>query len=235
MSAGRFLAVAVAGICGVLLSTGCGPTAAEMQITKLQEDNDRLARENGDLQMRLAQEIAAKDAAARRALELQRLLDEAQRGPMSSDMPEGFVGTKDVAWTEVEESILFDSGKAVIKPEGKRKLRDVMQQIDTKLDWADRDIYVVGHTDSDPIDKSKNLWKDNWDLSAGRSLAVVREFTTLGVSPKRLIVAGRGEYAPKVPNRSKSDKAQNRRVQIIVARIPGFTAPSMADGGTTGG
>jgi chemotaxis protein MotB len=225
MTTGRFLTIALITLGSTLLTVGCGPSSAELQIQKLQEDVDRLSAENGDLQTRLAQAQRESDAARRQALEIQRLLDEARRQTPATDLPEGFVGTKDVAWTEIEESILFDSGKADIKPEGRRKLQDVMRQIDQRLDWADREIIVVGHTDADPIKHSAKLWKDNWDLSANRAMAVVREMVRAGAQPKRLVAAGRGEFAPKATNTTKAGKAQNRRVQIVVAHIPGF-APS---------
>lgn len=219
MSKVRWSAAALLGVAGILLGSGCGPDAKDMQIQKLQEDVDRLAAERDDLQNRLM--VAQNDAAGakNRALELQRLLDEARRQLAERDtepLPEGWVGTRDFAWIDVAENILFDSGKADLKPAGRTRLQEIVQTI--RSQFPGRTVWVIGHTDTDPIRYSK--WKDNLELSCNRGLTVVRELYRMGIDPSRLVAAGQGEHNPKAPNTTRAGKALNRRVQIAAVRYP---------------
>ena len=105
--------------------------------------------------------------------------------------------------------VLFDSGKATLKSTAKDKLAKIASII--KSDYSGKEIHVVGHTDSDPIKKTKNLWQDNWDLSTGRARSVGLYLIENGVSSKKVTMAGRGQTKP-----ISSNKADNRRVEIIV-------------------
>lgn len=219
MSRVRWGAAAVLGVMAVLLGSGCGPDAKDMQIQKLQEDVDRLTAERDDLQNRLA--VAQNDAVAakNRALELQRLLDEARRQLAEKGteaLPEGWEGTRDFAWIDVAENILFDSGKADLKSAGRARLQEIVRTIQSE--FPGRTVWVIGHTDTDPIKYSK--WKDNLELSCNRGMTVVRELYRMGIEPSRLVAGGQGEHNPKAPNTTRAGKAQNRRVQIAAVRYP---------------
>ena len=74
---------------------------------------------------------------------------------------------------------------------------------------------VEGHTDNVPY-KSNGVLLDNWDLSVKRSTSIVRVLTELGVAPKQLIAAGRGEYIPLVDNNTSENRSVNRRTRIVV-------------------
>jgi chemotaxis protein MotB len=112
------------------------------------------------------------------------------------------------------DAVLFDSGQAVLKAQSKGTLDRVAAVL--KKDYAGRMIRVVGHTDTDPIKKSE--WKDNWELSVERSLAVVRYLVSKGVETKLVEPAGRGEFDPRAKNDTAAGKAKNRRVQIIITK-----------------
>jgi chemotaxis protein MotB len=75
-------------------------------------------------------------------------------------------------------------------------------------------ILFVGHTDSDPIRKSK--WKDNWELSAQRALSVVRYLIAKGIDKEKIRAVGCGATKPVASNSTRSGKARNRRVEIVV-------------------
>ena len=83
-----------------------------------------------------------------------------------------------------------------------------------KSKYAGRLIDVVGHTDSDPIKKSK--WKDNWELSAQRALAVTRYLVDKGIPAGSVRASGCGSARPVASNASSRGKARNRRVEIVV-------------------
>jgi len=104
--------------------------------------------------------------------------------------------------------VLFDSGKVTLKSQPKAKLGRISSII--RQEHPGKDVHVVGHTDTDPIRKSG--WKDNWQLSTERALAVTRYLISQGIPAKQLMAGGRGEYHP-----ISSTKAQNRRVEIVVA------------------
>jgi chemotaxis protein MotB len=79
----------------------------------------------------------------------------------------------------------------------------------------DFDLLVAGHTDDQPISKSK--WKDNWELSAQRGLSVLRILTSGGLSSQRTSVRGFGEFRPLEPNDAdKKGNKNNRRVEIFI-------------------
>ena len=110
--------------------------------------------------------------------------------------------------TRLETAGLFSPGSVDIKNEAKAKLRQVARTI--KQQYPRNDIWVIGHTDTDPIKKTKTKWKDNWELSAERSLAVTRYLVAQGVDAKQVTAAGRSQFHPL------STKASSRRVEIVV-------------------
>ena len=109
-------------------------------------------------------------------------------------------------------AILFSSGKATLKESAKTDLNHIVSVLNEK--YSSRRIDVVGHTDSDPIKKSK--WKDNWELSSQRALSVLRQLNSNGIPDDRIRAVGCGQGRPIAPNSSNSGKARNRRVEIVV-------------------
>lgn len=107
----------------------------------------------------------------------------------------------------VVNGILFDTGKADLKPESAAALKEVVKllQADPKLK-----IYVVGHTDN-VGQQSANL-----ELSRQRAASVVKALTTqYGVAPDRLQSFGNGSYAPVASNDTEDGRALNRRVELV--------------------
>lgn len=108
--------------------------------------------------------------------------------------------------------ILFDSGKATLKKATSVELDHIRSVLQSR--YSGKQIDVVGHTDSDPIRKSK--WRDNWQLSAERALAVVGYLTKRGIGPDKIRAVGCGETRPIASNATASGKTKNRRVEIVV-------------------
>ena len=109
-------------------------------------------------------------------------------------------------------AILFDSGKATLKKRTSTELDHIKSVLQSR--YSGKQIDVVGHTDSDPIKKSK--WRDNWQLSAERALAVVGYLTKRGIAPDKIRAVGCGAARPRDLNATASGKARNRRVEIVV-------------------
>lgn len=113
------------------------------------------------------------------------------------------------------EKILFDSGKAEIKPEGLKILKrvgDILKGVSNKQ------IRIAGHTDNVPIGvKIRHKYPTNWELSTTRATNVVRYLQdTVGVDPKMLSAAGFSKYRPVALNKTEEGKAQNRRIEIVL-------------------
>jgi chemotaxis protein MotB len=75
------------------------------------------------------------------------------------------------------------------------------------------EIQVRGYTDNVPPPKN-SPYKDNWELSAARALAVLKVLLNNGVNPKQLSAAAYGEYHPIASNDTPEGRAKNRRVEI---------------------
>lgn len=110
--------------------------------------------------------------------------------------------------------VLFDSGQATIKSTAKKSLDRIASTLKGK--YSSYNVRIGGHTDSDPINKSKSKWSSNDQLSQARADAVRSYLVNKGVSAGRVSAQGFGSSQPKASNTSKSGKAQNRRVEITV-------------------
>jgi len=114
------------------------------------------------------------------------------------------------------DRILFDFGKETITPEG----REVLQKVGGILKGVQgRRIRVIGHTDDIPIlPEYRYRFPSNWELSAARAAAVVRQFEKeTGLDPRNLEAVGRSFYHPVASNETADGRSQNRRVEIIIA------------------
>lgn len=112
---------------------------------------------------------------------------------------------------EVDESILFDSGKAEIKDSSIH----VLDTIATIIQETDNEIVAEGNTDNVPVNNAK--YRSNWELSTERSLSIVRYLIEQkNINPNRISLKGYGEFNPIVPNDSDENRAKNRRVDILV-------------------
>ena len=110
-------------------------------------------------------------------------------------------------------NIVYETGKAIIKPESEPTLTQLKQFMDNNPQVTK--MRVEGHTDSDGDDAM------NLKLSGERAGAVVKWLTDHGISRDRLIAIGFGETKPIVPNTTPDNKAQNRRTEFHIAAIGG--------------
>lgn len=101
----------------------------------------------------------------------------------------------------------FDVDKAVLKPEAKAKLDDLV----SKTKGVNLEVIIaVGHTDSDGSDAY------NQKLSVKRADAVKAYLTEKGIEKNRVYTEGKGEKQPVADNKTREGKAKNRRVEIEV-------------------
>ncbi len=163
------------------------------------------------------QELAAKIAEGEQTIEdLKRQIAERNQTPGEAtgfgDYEVDVDSRAGTITVTLPETILFSSGKASLKSGAKGDLNHIVSVLNDK--YSGRTIDIIGHTDADPIKKSK--WKDNWQLSSERALTVLRHLNSNGIPDSRLRAIGCGPGKPIAPNNTSSGKARNRRVEIVV-------------------
>lgn len=187
----------------------------DQKIQELTAENERLRGEADAYEQQLNDALTRDNDSRETIDQLNRALAQARAEANKPGAPEGgWVSGTNFDFMSLPESVLFESGKATLTADGRRKLASVASDIRSR--FGDRDVYVFGHTDAQPIRKSK--WKDNWELSAQRSLTVVRTLNEMGVSNDQLISASCGEHRPVVADKAKLDQPKNRRVEFFAVR-----------------
>ena len=107
-------------------------------------------------------------------------------------------------------TVLFDSGKSVLLPNGKSAL----DTLHSSLKDVDIEVAVaVGHTD----DVGKVAF--NQVLSEARAKAVRNYLVQQGIRRDRIFIEGRGLSMPIVPNNTPDNRQLNRRVEIEVIGV----------------
>ncbi len=200
--------------------SGCGADPKE-RIALLESENQQLLDELANL--RASDGTAQRDRdMCEQELASLRSDNSSLRGRISSlesrkvavqpEVPAGWTAVPGGAMIAIPGEVLFKSGKAALRSDARRVLDSVAQVVNSE--YSTKDVLVYGHTDNVPITKSH--WKDNYELSAQRALAVVRHLQGRGVSPSRLVAAGCGEHRPAAGNDSAEARSKNRRVEIYV-------------------
>ncbi len=114
----------------------------------------------------------------------------------------------------MEAAILFDSGKADVKPEG---LDILNKMVETLKNVRDKAIRIEGHTDNIQITGALvRTFPTNWELSAARAINVTRFLQEQGIDPVNLSAAAFAEHKPVADNSVKEERAKNRRIEITL-------------------
>lgn len=214
-AANEKIVIMLIGLILVSLLSGC---------TNWKKKYQALDVEHQNLKGLLERERAERDQLAMRISQSQQAIEDIQkqmagRGQTPAAAT-GFGEGYDVSFdpsagtitVTLQNAILFDPGKATLKKTTITELDHVVSVL--KRQYPNNLIDVVGHTDSDPIKKSK--WKDNWELSVERALSVTRYLIEHGIPESRIRATGQGASRPVASNATASGKARNRRVEIVV-------------------
>ena len=119
---------------------------------------------------------------------------------------------KTVVMISVADSLLFRSGSYRVNPKAYSLLQNLADVINSE---PSMDVMIEGHTDSRSI--HTDGIEDNWDLSVKRSTAIVRLLQSkYEIDGSRLIPSGRSSYLPLTDNKTKENRARNRRTNIII-------------------
>ncbi|HUC44992.1 MAG TPA: peptidoglycan -binding protein [Hyphomicrobiaceae bacterium] len=115
-----------------------------------------------------------------------------------------------------QSEVLFPSGQATMTTEGLAAIDqlaaaivELERTIPSEIDWA---LQVDGHTDSKAI--ATLQFPSNWELSSARATSVVKYLISRGVSAKRLVAAGYGEFQPLEEGTSEEVLRRNRRIEL---------------------
>jgi outer membrane protein OmpA-like peptidoglycan-associated protein len=125
----------------------------------------------------------------------------------------------------LSSDILFTSGSATLYPGGRDKLRQFAGVLNR---YPRTTIQITGNTDSRGSEQS------NMELSRRRAQAVADELIADGVSASRITTRGVGASVPVATNDTPEGRAQNRRVEIVVAPDEGMRAEQGGGGGGGG-
>ncbi len=180
----------------------------------LAEEQKRLEQLQKDLDKRsyrieqLENLIASKDAKLNNLKNKlsEALVDFEGRG-LSVEQRDGKV------YVSMENKLLFASGSWNVGTEGQKAIKELANVLAQNPDIS---VLIEGHTDNVPYGGNGPL-KDNWDLSTKRATEVLKLLlNNNSVNPQNLTAAGRGEFAPVATNDTKTGKAKNRRIEVVL-------------------
>jgi chemotaxis protein MotB len=120
--------------------------------------------------------------------------------------------------------LLFPSGNAELGAIAREKIREIASLL-KKTPYV---INVAGHTDNVPI--KSGPFATNWELSVMRATTVARFLIEeMGVPAAQFSVTGHSYYQPQANNDTSVNRANNRRVEIIISREQQPTIPITAN------
>ena len=189
----------------------------------LQRKIDDLERDQEELQRQKAQsdsELMAYKARCE-ALERDRKTPPAvapRPAPPVVEAPQDLGGKVDIrkrgndTVLSIPSDVFFASGSAAMNSASEKTMAQVAEYI--RKNHPQGMLRVEGHSDSDPIRKTKSKFHCNWELSFARAHAVMHYLIEKGgFDPHRIVCEAYGEFQPVDPK----VKSRNRRVEIVIA------------------
>jgi len=184
-------------------------------ITSLTHEKERLSDENASLKALLSQ---SEDLAEILRNEKERL-EQQLKGRMATmptipDMTDVTVTQEpDGVGIVATSDVLFDTGSAQLKADGKK----VLDQVVPIIKERSNKIRVCGYTDSVWTGVSKTF-DSNFDLSGARALSVLNYLKEKSIDAARMHFAGYGEHDLVPPGAApgQENKKLSRRVKIVL-------------------
>lgn len=211
-------AVAAFGLVAATLAGGCQNRLHDENLA-LYEENTKLRQQNAQLQGGSVdgQQVIDLQEQLQAARDENEALRQQLAGQTAGSEPLNAIAGMETEMNpvtgemtvRVPGDVLFDSGRSDLKNSAKATLDEIARVLES--DYAGMPVRVEGHTDSDPVTKTKAQFTDNFGLSAARALTVMRYLESQGVDTGRLSAVGHGANTPR-----GGDKAGDRRVEIVV-------------------
>jgi len=187
--------------------------AKNQKIGDLSQKVGQLESENARLKDEVAQIQKQKELEVQKTSKTYENLLDSMKGEISKGQVT-ISELKGKLTVNLVDSVLFDSGKAEVKPEGLLVLQKV---IDILKGIKDKAIRIEGHTDNVPIVGAlTRRYPTNWELSAARAINVARYLQQQGIDPTLLGAVAYGEFKPVAANDSDEGRAKNRRIEIVL-------------------
>jgi chemotaxis protein MotB len=193
-----------------------GPVHAESQ--EKEKANPNVVSQNAEL---AAKSKEARDGAEASLLELSSSL-QTLKSSLVSEVENGVIHLsleQRGLIISLEAAAFFPSGADTIKESSYPaigKVADVLKRLPNSL-------RLEGHTDSQPI--SNGRFSNNWELSAARSIAMLRVLSEkFGLPPQRMAIVGYADTEAVDSNETEQGRGRNRRVDIVVVSHYGMQA-----------
>jgi len=143
--------------------------------------------------------------------ELADILEETFEEEIKKGLLEIIMETEEVK-VRIREQDSFPSGTAELQ----KSFYPILDRMVNILERTDGRIIVAGHSDNIPI--STRYYPSNWVLSSARAASVVHHLAEVNLAdPTRIEIRAYADTQPLVPNDTASNRAKNRRVEIIVS------------------
>ena len=216
----RNLVSMLALVCGLgLLTSGCAIPGLKEANQRLKEQNDRLVSENN----RLEQELAARNRGSIPDLPTE---GDASGGADASDLlipGENGIGsnvqverTAEGIRMTIPHRVFFAPGRTELTGAGKGVLKKIAGVLNDG-EYRENTVRVEGHTDDVPVNKVRDKYPTNWELSTARACSVVRYLVSCGgVQKGRIYPAGFADTKPVAGGKSVDSRQKNRRVEITI-------------------
>jgi flagellar motor protein MotB len=211
----KLLAVVCLVIAGAA-SIGCAQADLQRKIDDMARDQEELERQKAQSDAELLTYKARCEA-----LERDRKNPPAAAPRPSSpvvETPMDLSGKVDIrkrgndTVLSIPSDIFFSSGSAAMNGASEKTMAQVAEYI--RRNHPNGMLRVEGHSDTDPIRKSKSKYHCNWELSFERAHAVMHFLIEKGgFDPRRIVCEAYGEFQPVDPKA----KSKNRRVEIVIA------------------
>ena len=119
----------------------------------------------------------------------------------------------------LKERALFASGSASLEGQADQ----IVPVIASLLASLPERVTISGHTDNVPISTAQ--FPSNWELSSARAVSLMRGLMGVqpSLNPARFSALGYSEYRPIADNNTEEGRAQNRRVEVFIARSMRFS------------
>ena len=193
----------------------------------LKAKTDTLSKNISELRQQVAELKAENSKLNDYASELQRLKEEKVKElsgtyeqllvNMKNEISQGQVTISELKGkltVNMEAAILFDSGRADVKPEG---IDILNKMVETLKNVTNKAIRIEGHTDAVQITGAlANTFPTNWELSAARAINVTKFMQQQGIEPGNLSATAFAEFKPVAENVTKEGRTKNRRIEITL-------------------
>ena len=169
------------------------------------------------MQLQLTAQLDAEVKARQRAEQRRLVLERALAGPLASGritLDHGRIG--------ISGSVLFALNSDQLQAQGRSLLKTLAPPLTAYLRERDELLMVSGFTDDRPLREGNRQFTDNWELSAQRSLTVMRVLIEDGLPASSVFAAAFGPEQPVASNADEPGRSRNRRVEM--APVPRLSA-----------